>query len=177
MADTVAVNTAVTNKVMKPSAAAPAAVESIHVAEASRLPMRAVDRVSAEADRGLVGDRYHGAMFRQVTVQATGELAAAARDAQINIDPGRTRRNITISAAAVPRAVGHRWRIGAVELEVARDAAPCRLMEETFGEGARTSLRGRAGVACRVLTSGTIRVGNAVDFAGFEPAALDDRAS
>jgi len=173
MAVAAAVDTAVADKVMR-SSAEPAAVESIHVAAASRLPMRAVNRVSAEADRGLVGDRYHGARFRQVTVQATGELAAAARDARLDIDPGRTRRNITISAAAVPRAVGHRWRIGDVELEVARDAAPCRRMEEAFGEGARASLRGRAGVGCRVLTSGTIRVGDTVDFAGFEPGALDD---
>lgn len=126
--------------------------------------MRSVERVTAEADKGLIGDRYFGVRIRQVTVQATGELAEAAREAGLPINPGLTRRNITVTAAAVPRAYGHRWRIGPVELEVARDAAPCQRMEEIFGHGARASMRGRAGVACRVITSGEIAVGDVVDF-------------
>jgi hypothetical protein len=32
-------------------------VDSIHVAKATRLPMRAVDRVAVEAGKGIVGDR------------------------------------------------------------------------------------------------------------------------
>ncbi len=138
-------------------------VESIHLAAAGRMPMRAVSRVLAEQDRGLAGDRYHGASLRQVTVQAAGELAEAAADAGRPIDAGRTRRNITISAATVPRTPGHRLSIGGVELEVTRDAAPCALMEEIFGEGVRESLKGRAGVACRVVIGGEIAVGDAVD--------------
>ena len=139
-------------------------VESIHLAPASRMPMKPVDRVTAETDKGLVGDRYHGSPLRQATVQASGELAAAAARTGRPIEPGRTRRNITISADSVPRVPGHRWSIGEVVLEVARDAAPCTLMEELFGPGAQESLRGRAGVGCRVIAGGEISVGDAVDF-------------
>ena len=138
-------------------------VESIHLAAASHLPMKPVPLVLAEIGKGLVGDRYHGATLRQVTVQAAGELAEAAAQAGRPIDPGRTRRNITISADTVPRTPGHRWSIGAVELEVTRDAAPCTLMEEIFGSGAQESLKGRAGVACRVISGGEIGVGDAVN--------------
>ncbi len=138
-------------------------VESIHLAAASHLPMKPVPLVLAEIGKGLVGDRYHGATLRQVTVQAAGELAEAAAQAGRPIDPGRTRRNITISADTVPRTPGHRWSIGAVELEVTRDAAPCTLMEEIFGSGAQESLKGRAGVACRVISGGEIAVGDAVN--------------
>jgi len=138
-------------------------VESIHLAVASQMPTKPVARVVAEAGMGLVGDRYHGAPLRQVTVQATGELAEAAARIGRPIDPGRTRRNITISADAVPRTPGHRWSIGEVELEVTRDAAPCTLMEELFGPGAQDSLKGRAGVGCRVLSGGEIAVGDPVD--------------
>ena len=138
-------------------------VESIHLAAASHLPMEPVPLVLAEIGKGLVGDRYHGATLRQVTVQAAGELAEAAARAGRPIDPGRTRRNITISADTVPRTPGHRWSMGAVELEVTRDAAPCTLMEEIFGSGAQESLRGRAGVACRVISGGEIAVGDAVN--------------
>ena len=146
-------------------------VESIHLTPATRMPMRSVRSVTAEAGLGLVGDRYHGATHRQVTVQATGELAAAAAESGRPIVAERTRRNVTISAPAVPRTAGHRWRIGSVELEVSRDAAPCRLMEETFGDGARASMRGRAGVGCVVITSGEISVGDPVDFGDFDPEA------
>ena len=138
-------------------------VESIHLAAASQLPMKPVPRVVAETGKGLVGDRYHGATRRQVTVQAAGELAEAAAEAGRPIDPGRTRRNITISADTVPRTPGHRWSIGNVELEVTRDAAPCTLMEEIFGTGAQESLKGRAGVGCLVVSGGEIAVGDAVD--------------
>ena len=150
-------------------------VESIHLAAASHMPMKPAGRVTAEADKGLVGDRYHGASLRQVTVQAAGELSEAAARTGRPIEPGRTRRNITISADTVPRTPGHRWSIGAVELEVARDAAPCTLMEELFGPGAQESLKGRAGVACRVIAGGEIAVGDAVDLgtALAEAAASD----
>ena len=138
-------------------------VESIHLAPGSRMSMKPVQRVLAEADRGLVGDRYCGTPLRQVTVQAAGELEAAAVRTGRPIEPGRTRRNITISADSVPRTPGHRWSIGEVELEVTRDAAPCTLMEELFGPGAQENLKGRAGVACRVIVGGEIAVGDTVD--------------
>ena len=61
-----------------------------------------------------------------------------------------------------PSRPGSRLRIGEVELEVVRAAAPCRLMDDGIGQGAAAALRGRAGSVCRLLTSGTIRVGDEV---------------
>ena len=52
-------------------------VVAIHVALASRLPMRPVDRVHASAGAGLVGDRYHGTRHRHVSVQSATQLAEA----------------------------------------------------------------------------------------------------
>lgn len=142
---------------------APPNVLSIHLAKASRLPMRAVESVAVEAGRGLVGDRYHGTRHRHVTVQADGELAIAAERHGRPIDPGETRRNVTIRAASVPRQPGHRWRIGSIDLEVVRDAAPCKLLEDRLGRDARLALSRRAGVVCRVLSDGTLCVGDPVD--------------
>ncbi len=141
-------------------------VQTIHIAASAGAPMAPVERVAAEAGRGLVGDRYHGSSKLQVTVQAAGELAAAAADAGLEIDPGRTRRNITVSAESVPRDPGHRWRIGPVELEVVRDAPPCRRMDEIFGAGGRAALRRRAGVICTVLSDGEIAIGDPIDLGG-----------
>lgn len=136
---------------------------SIHLAPGTRLPTRPVDAVEAEAGKGLVGDRYHGSRHRQVTIQSRTALDRAADQLGYTFESGATRRNITVDAGDIPTTPGARLRIGEVELEVVRVAAPCRLMEEAVGPGATAALRGRAGSACRVLTSGTIRVGDPVE--------------
>ena len=117
----------------------------------------------AEAGRGLIGDRYHGTRHRHVTVQSREFLDRAAADLGYDFDSGATRRNITVDAGEIPTQPGTRVRIGAVELEVVRVAAPCRLLDDSGGPGAAAALRRRAGSVCRVLSSGTIRVGDPVE--------------
>lgn len=137
-------------------------VAAINIAPGRKAPMQAVDEVRAEKGKGLVGDRYHGARNRQVTVQSTAGLDAAAAELGYGFAPSATRRNITVEGGPIPTGPGTRVRIGEVELELAREATPCRVMESSVGPGAEAALRGRAGSAFRVLTSGTIRVGDPV---------------
>ena len=146
-------------------------IVAIHVAKASRLPMRGLECVEVEAGKGLVGDRYHGTRHRHVTIQSLEELGEAERRHGRPIDPGLTRRNITLSRGALPRQPGHRWSIGDVELEVVRDAAPCKLLEDTLGRDARLALSRRAGVVCRVLSNGTLRIGDVARFASGNSSA------
>lgn len=137
-------------------------VVALHVASARRAPMRAVTEVVAEAGAGIVGDRYHGSRHRHVSLQSAEELAAAARELGREVPPEGTRRTVTISHGAVPTEPGHRVVVGEVVLEVVRVAAPCRVMEETLGEGGRTALRRRGGSVLRVLEGGGIRLGDPV---------------
>jgi MOSC domain-containing protein YiiM len=145
-------------------------VTAIHIAPGSRLPMRPVESVRVEAGRGIVGDRYHGSKHRHVTVQSQAALDAATEDLGSPVEPAGTRRNITISHGIsdgishgeVPTTPGERFRIGEVDLEVVRVAAPCKLLDDSIGTGARIALRGRAGSVCRALSSGTIAVGDPV---------------
>ena len=69
-----------------------------------------------------------------------------------------------VDTGEIPIQPGARLVIGDVELEVVRVAAPCRLLDDWIGPGAAKALRQRGGSVCRVLTSGTIQVGDAVDF-------------
>ncbi len=140
-------------------------VSEIHVAKATRLPMRAVGQVEVEEGRGIVGDRYHGTRHRHVTVQSATALAESAAVFGRDIPAALTRRNLTLSDGVVPREPGARIRIGGVLLEVVRVAAPCKLLDDTIGAGAQEALRRRAGSVCRVLASGTVQVGDAVDLA------------
>ncbi len=144
-------------------------VQSIHLAPGTRLAMKSVEAVEAEAGKGLVGDRYHGTRHRHVTVQSAADLAEGAEALGSPIEPGATRRNITISHGSIPTKPGERMAIGGVELEVVRIAAPCKLLDDVIGDGARHALRRRAGTVFRVLGSGTIRVG--------DPARLPEPAA
>jgi MOSC domain-containing protein YiiM len=147
-----------------PEAETPTVV-AIHTAPATRLAMKSVPSVEAEAGKGLVGDRYHGTRHRHVTVQSAADLAEAAAELGAPVDAAATRRNITISAGLIPTKPGEHLRIGDVELEVVRIAAPCKLLDDLIGDGARHALRRRAGTVFRVLSSGTIAVGDPVDLA------------
>jgi MOSC domain-containing protein YiiM len=111
---------------------------------------------------GIKGDRHLG-QRRAVTVVCTGELAAAAaKHGVATIDGVLTRRNIVVDLDELPRTHGTRFTIGETELEVWRDCAPCNLMDDFFGEGAREALRQRCGISATVITGGTIRVGDSV---------------
>jgi MOSC domain-containing protein YiiM len=137
-------------------------VTAIHIAHAYGKPVEAVDEIEAVVGKGLRGDRYYGNR-RQVTIVATGELAAAA--AQLGTDAigdGATRRNITVDLPSLPRAHGTRIEIGAVALEVWRDCTPCEVMESSVAPGACAALEGRAGVSATVVEGGVIRTGDTV---------------
>ena len=62
------------------------------------------------------------------------------------------------------RTPGARLRLGTedlgwIELEVVRDAAPCKILEDNLGRDAKLALHKRAGVVCRTITGGTLTVG------------------
>lgn len=137
-------------------------IVAVHVAPGSKVPTRSVDAVAAEAGKGLAGDRYHGTKHRHVTIQSRELLERGAVDLGHPIDPGATRRNLTVDAGNIPTRPGARLRINDVVLEVVRQCAPCRLLDDWIGAGAARALHQRGGSVCRVLTSGWIRVGDDV---------------
>ncbi|WP_395311650.1 MOSC domain-containing protein [Mycobacterium sp. AMU20-3851] len=138
-------------------------IVAIHIAPGRKVPTRSVAMVDAEAGKGLVGDRYHGAKHRHVTLQSRELLDRAAADLGHPIDSGATRRNLTVDAGEIPTKPGDRVRIGDVELEVVRIAAPCRLLDDWIAPGAAAAMHRRGGTVFRILTSGPIRVGDDVD--------------
>ena len=125
--------------------------------------MRAVERASVEAGRGIVGDRYHGTRHRHVTVQSAAALREATEVLRSEVPAALTRRNLTVDEGVVPTAPGSRIRIGDVLLEVVRVAAPCKLLDDTTGRGAQDARRRRGGAVGRVLEGGEIAIGDPVD--------------
>jgi len=137
-------------------------VQAIYISPARKIPMKSVSTVRAEAGKGLVGDRYHGTRHRHVSVQSFEDLAEAAHVFAAPIGHDLTRRNITVAGFDIPTRPGEHVLVNNVLLEVVRIAAPCKLLDDDIGVGAKTALRRRAGTIFRLLNSGTISVGDAV---------------
>jgi len=144
------------------------AVHAIYVSPARKIPMRSVPSVEAVEGKGLVGDRYHGTKHRHVSVQSSEDLAEAQAVFDAPIAHDLTRRNITVSGFEIPTKPGERIFINGVLLEVVRIAAPCKLLDDDIGAGAKTALRRRAGTIFRLLGSGTITVGDQITYAAPE---------
>ncbi len=140
-------------------------VVGLQIALASRLPMREVESIEILDGHGITGDRYENARHRQVTVQTLEEIAVAEEKVGRDLDAVLTRRNITIDTGSLDRTPGSRIRIGSddngwVELEVVRDAAPCKLLEDTLGRDAKLALSKKAGVVYRTISGGSIKLGD-----------------
>ena len=140
-------------------------VVGLQIALASRLPMREVETIEILDGHGITGDRYENARHRQVTVQTLEEIAVAEEKVGRDLDAVLTRRNITVDTGSLDRTPGSRIRIGSdesgwVELEVVRDAAPCKLLEDTLGRDAKLALSKKAGVVYRTISGGSIKLGD-----------------
>ena len=127
--------------------------------------MRSIERIEILDGHGITGDRYENARHRQVTVQSLEEIAVAEERVGRSLDAVLTRRNITVDVGLLDRTPGSRIRIGSdangwVELEVVRDAAPCKLLEDNLGRDAKLALSKKAGVVYRTINGGSIKLGD-----------------
>jgi len=126
--------------------------------------LKTQDEIRLVEGVGIEGDRHAGKL-RQVTLICTGELSKAAAEHGAHIDAVRTRRNIVVDLDELPRTHGTVLTIGETELTVWRDCAPCSLMDDFFGDGARRALQQRAGVSATVTRGGIVRLGDMIQFA------------
>jgi len=121
-------------------------------------PMREFEEVIAIENKGLL-ECIHGrsGSTRQVLVMDVETLE------EFGIAPGRARENITTRGIAVEKlSLGYRLRAGEALLEVTQPCTPCHQMDE-IRQGLQEALRGRRGLLCRVVESGTIRRGDRVE--------------
>ncbi|MFV3126761.1 MOSC domain-containing protein [Niveispirillum sp. KHB5.9] len=146
-------------------------VHALHLAPRSFLPMRGQDHLVLLAGIGVEGDRYAtGDGFysdrpeagRQITLFEVETLEALARDHKVVLDVADHRRNITTRGVPLNHLVGQRLRIGDTLLEGTRLATPCRHIEQITGQEIFNLLLNRSGLHARIITGGTIRLGDGV---------------
>ena len=112
---------------------------------------------AALEEGGLTGDaHFEPQSIRQLLVADAEALEA------LGLAPGDIRENLTVRGVGVMQlAPGTTLAIGGAEIEVTKECAPCRRMEDVR-PGLMRELSGRRGMYARVLSPGTVRPGDAV---------------
>ncbi len=147
-------------------------VVHIHIAPRAEATMVPVPEVNAVAGRGLEGDRYFlksgtysetPGSGREVTLIAIEEIEAVAREAEIRLPAGESRRNITTRGVALNDLVDREFRVGNVVLRGTRLCEPCEYLQRMIGNpGILKAFTHRAGLRCEIVAGGTIHVGDSI---------------
>jgi MOSC domain-containing protein YiiM len=139
---------------------------------ARRGRIEVVEEAEALAGLGLSGDRRLARSparpggKRQVTLMQAEHLdVVAALLGRDQVEPARVRRNLVVAGVNLAALDLRRFRIGEVELEGAGPCHPCTRMQEddTLGVGGYQALRGHGGIVARIVTGGTLHLGDEVD--------------
>ena len=148
-------------------------VISIHIAPTGAAPMKSVTNAKAVAGRGLEGDRYYTKLGtysnqagsgRDVTLIEIEAINGLKRDYEVQLDSGQPRRNIVTRGVALNHLVEQEFRIGDVVLRGTRLCEPCAHMEKLTVKGAMRGLVHRGGLRAEIISSGSIRVGDTIQF-------------
>ena len=130
-----------------------------------------VSEVRAVPGQGLDGDRYfhqtgtyssRPGPGREVTLIEAESVDALGREAGILLAPGASRRNVTTRGVPLNHLVGRQFRVGEVLLEGVRLCEPCAHLESLTRSGVREGLIHRGGLRARIVTEGTIRIGDVI---------------
>ena len=139
-------------------------VEWIHLGAPSEPRLWTVESVRAHAGKGLDGDRHfhpEGAPPGQALT-----LVEAENVEDVGLEPGGTRRQVTVRGVRLNDLVGKRFRVGDVECYGVELCEPCLHLQELTRPGIITELVHRAGINADILTDGTISVGDRVTVDG-----------
>src|SRR5690606_35441916 len=140
-------------------------VEWIGLRPARNVAMHEVDSAQATVGGGLAGDRYRGGSGkRDVTlIQAEHLPVIAALAGHAAVAPATLRRNLVVSGIPLVALKGRRFRVGEVVLEGTAPCDPCSRMEEALGPGGFNAMRGHGGLCARIVSGGTLRLGDVVE--------------
>jgi MOSC domain-containing protein YiiM len=139
-------------------------VEWIHLGAPYEPRLWTVESVRALAGKGLEGDRHfhpEGAPPGQALT-----LVEAENVEDVGLEPGGTRRQVTVRGVRLNDLVGKRFRVGDVECYGVELCEPCLHLQELTRPGIIKELAHRAGINADILTDGTISVGDRVTVDG-----------
>jgi MOSC domain-containing protein YiiM len=146
-------------------------IEAIFIAPQAGAPMRPLDEARAIAGTGLEGDRYAsgegtfsvaGGRGNEITLIAGEVLDALALPDGEPLSGAEARRNLVTRNVDLNALVGRRFRIGELELVGRRRCEPCAHLQRLTRPGVLRALVHRGGLRADLLSSGTVRIGDAI---------------
>jgi MOSC domain-containing protein YiiM len=125
-----------------------------------------VNSVELIANKGIVGDRYFKDFsdpMSQLTLIESENIDDYNKRYNLNIDYLDFRRNIITKGIKLNNYIEKKILIGKVEVEVIDLCRPCRFLQEKLNKNniIKEFLR-KGGLRCRILSSGTIKVGDLI---------------
>jgi MOSC domain-containing protein YiiM len=141
-----------------------AALLGIAVRSASRAPMEALEEAEITLEKGVAEDFRGGVENRQVTVLVKEDWEKACSDLGVELSWTTRRANLLVDELDLKESTGGLIRISDVLLEITGETLPCPRMDEQR-QGLTEALEPdwRAGVTCKVVEGGAIRVGDTVE--------------
>jgi len=132
-----------------------------------KVAMNSVQNVFAIQELGLEGDRHCKSTpgsARQVTLVNLENIKIISSFLGIDlISPELLRRNLVVSGINLMALRHQRFRIGDAEFEATAQCHPCLRMEQALGQGAVAAMLGYGGICAKIIKSGEISIGNAVE--------------
>jgi len=138
---------------------------------ARRAAVVPVERATVAA-AGLEGDHGRAGKRAVTLIQAEHLMVIAALLGRETVAFEDLRRNIAVSGLNLAALRGAALSLGGAVLRVEGPCPPCSRMEETFGPGGYSAVRGHGGWYASVLSPGTVAVGDRV--APLDPARGGD---
>jgi MOSC domain-containing protein YiiM len=141
----------------------------------SGIDKRPVGGRVAVGELGLDGDvqinrKHHGGEGQAVYVYGQEDADWWAAELDRDLPPGRFGENLRTSGVDLTGALlGERWRIGTALFEVTAPRIPCTTFERFWGVAQlikRFTARGATGAYLRVLETGDVGAGDAVEVVG-----------
>jgi MOSC domain-containing protein YiiM len=139
-------------------------IEAIYIAaEHEELP-HPVDSVRAIAGKGLEGNRYfdEGRPEAELTLIEAEALEALLDEHGIAVDAAASRRNVLVRGVRLNDLLGKTFRVGEIECRGIELCEPCTHLEGLTQKGVIKGLVHRGGLNAQILTSGTLRPGDAI---------------
>jgi MOSC domain-containing protein YiiM len=155
---------------MKGTATMQGTIEAIFIVPSGGDTMQRATEVQALADCGLEGDRYcrrtgfwTGVDECEATFIQAEHLEEITRNYDVRVDNGEHRRNIVTRGIRLDDLRGRRFQAGEAVFEYDRPRPPCSYIEGLTEPGMTRALMGRGGICARVVRSGRLQVGDAID--------------
>ena len=119
------------------------------------------DEVRVKAGRGIEGDRFldHKADYKgQITFFADEVYEWLCEKLESwEKPPSVFRRNIITRGVDLNSLIGKEFALQGVRFLGTGECTPCYWMNQAFGEGAETELKGNGGLRAKILTDGVLR--------------------